>query len=115
MICYTFIRQDMAIQHQLVQACHSSLEAGSNFKETDDIPYLICLGIKDGKELRSAERHLIRNGIKYHKFYEPDNDLGFTSITTEPLDFSMKPLFKKFSLWKFKDEFIPTKGEALCS
>lgn len=114
MICYTFIRQDMEIQHQIVQACHSAREAGAEHNSCEQPPFLILLGIKDGKELRSAERHLERNGIKYHKFYEPDNDLGHTSITTEPLDFCQKELFKKFSLWKFKDSFIPQK-ESKCS
>jgi len=114
MICYTFIRQDMEIQHQLVQACHSSMESGSNYKSPEEIPHLILLSIKDGKELRSAERYLSKHGIKFHTFFEPDNNLGHTSITTEPLDFSKKELFKRFSCWTFKDRFLPKK-ELLCS
>lgn len=105
---YTFIRQDMSLQHQLVQACHSSLEAGSNFKETDKIPFLICLGMKNGDALVDAEQFLIRKGIKYHKFFEPDNDLGFTSITTEPLDKEQKRYFSSFGLWKYKPELYPS-------
>mgnify|MGYP000987884612 CR=1 FL=1 len=58
MICYTFIRQDMEIQTQLVQAAHSSMEAGSDFKASGEIPFLICLGMKSGKELAKAEKYL---------------------------------------------------------
>lgn len=101
MIAYTFIRQDLPIQHQLVQACHSSYEAGSNFKDTEDIPYLILLGMKDGEELDGAEKFLEKHGIRYHKFFEPDNDLGHTSISTEPLTWEQKKLFSNFRLWKF--------------
>ena len=106
MICYTFIRQDMDIQHQLVQACHSAYEAGSNFKDTKDIPYLICLGMNDDKELKSAEEFLRKHDIQYHKFFEPDNNLGHTSISTEPLDWEQKKLFSNFRLWKYKPELI---------
>ena len=111
MICYTFIRQDMDIQHQLVQAAHSSLEAGYEFKDTDTIPFLICLGMKSGKELAKAERYLDSIGIKYHKFFEPDNNLGYTSITTEPLSKSQKALFKRFRLWTFRPELTPSHIE----
>ena len=99
MIAYTFIRQDMPLQHQLVQACHACYEAG-RMKDTDEIPYLICLGMKDGNELEAAERHLEKHGIRYHKFFEPDNDLGHTSISTEPLSFEQKKIFANFRLWR---------------
>jgi len=30
---YTFIRKDLPIQHQMVQACHSAMQAGAEFLE----------------------------------------------------------------------------------
>jgi hypothetical protein len=103
MICYSFIRQDMGLHHQIVQASHSAYEAGSRYKEFEESTYLICLGIKNLDKLHKAEQILIDNDIKYHKFYEPDNKLGYTSITTEPLSFEQKRLFKKYRLWTAKE------------
>jgi hypothetical protein len=107
MICYSFIRQDMDLHHQIVQASHSAYEAGSRYKEFEESTYLICLGMKNIDKLETAEQILIDNDIKYHKFYEPDNNLGYTSITTEPLSLEYKNIFKKYRLWTPKE--IPLK------
>jgi len=123
MICYTFIRQDIDLHHQIVQASHSAYEAGSRYKDFEESTYLICLGMKNLDYLHKAENMLIQNNIKYHKFYEPDNDIGYSSITTEPLDMVQKKLFKKFRLWtpKVKNhKYISSKDsknpkELLCS
>jgi len=102
MIAYTFIRTDMALEHQLVQACHSSMEAGSDFKESGEIPHLILLSIRDSEDLAKAEELIKANGIRYHKFFEPDNNLGFTSITTEPITYEQKKIFSNYRLWRSK-------------
>lgn len=31
MRCYTFIRTDIELQHQITQACHSAIQAGAEF------------------------------------------------------------------------------------
>mgnify|MGYP001029267803 CR=1 FL=1 len=114
MISYTFIRQDMDLHHQIVQASHSAYEAGSRYKDFEESTYLICLGIKNKTQLERAEQMLIDNNIKYHKFYEPDNNMGHTSITTEPLDMEQKKLFKKYRLWTAKasnKKYIPLEKE----
>ena len=100
MIMYTFIRTDMDIEHQLVQACHSGIEAGSSFKKSGEIPFLILLSIRDSEHLHEAERLIEKHGIRYHKFFEPDNDLGHTSITTEPIDVDQKKIFSNYKLWR---------------
>jgi len=31
MRCYTFIRTDIELKHQITQACHSAIQAGAEF------------------------------------------------------------------------------------
>jgi hypothetical protein len=31
MRCYTFIRTDLELKHQITQACHSAIQAGAEF------------------------------------------------------------------------------------
>lgn len=100
MYCYTFIRKDLPINHQIVQACHSALEAGSEFKEPGNIPHLILLELKDQEHLIKTQEMLKNFGIRHHMFFEPDNDIGNSSITTEPLSNEKRKLLSNFKLWR---------------
>lgn len=100
MYAYTFIRKDLPIQHQLVQACHSALEAGSEFKEPHKIPNLILCQALDERHLNNIGNFLDSHNIRYHKFFEPDNNMGYSSITTEPLSIEKKKVLSNFKLWR---------------
>lgn len=100
MYAYTFIRRDLPIQHQLVQACHSALEAGSEFKKAGNIPNLILLDAKNEEHLNEIGAYLDTHEIRHHKFYEPDNDVGYSSITTEPLCAVKKKKLSNFKMWR---------------
>ena len=97
---YTFIRKDLPLNHQMVQACHSALEAGSEFKKAGDIPFLILLESKSQDHLYEIKQKLDNWGIKHHMFFEPDNDIGHSSITTEPLGPEQCKLVSNFRLWR---------------
>jgi len=80
---YIFIRTDLSYAQQIVQAAHTTLEAGRNF-ECSEISSIVLFGVNDENELLDAGLHMRRNGIKYHDFYEPD--IGqFTALASEPL------------------------------
>jgi hypothetical protein len=100
MYAYTFIRRDLPIQHQLVQACHSALEAGSEFKEPNQIPNLILCNAEDEPHLNHIGNFLDSHEIRYHKFFEPDNEMGYSAITTEPLTDEKKKVLSNFKLWR---------------
>lgn len=100
MYAYTFVRKDIPIQHQLVQACHSALEAGSEFKKAGMIPNMILLEARDQSFLIETSKFLDEHNIKHHMFWEPDNDLGYTSITTEPLNNEEKKKLSIFKMWR---------------
>ena len=102
---YCFIRQDLPIEQQIVQAAHSALEAGRDLGKPDSESILILLGIRDQDSLLQVAERLKFNDIKYSLFYEPDDDCGYTSLTTEPLfDRSKRRVLSKYSLYKFKPE-----------
>jgi len=102
MYAYTFIRRDIPIQHQLVQACHSALEAGSEFKQAGEIPHLVLLDANNEEHLEDIADFLKQHEIRFHKFYEPDNDMGYSSITTEPLTAERKKKLSNFKMWRPK-------------
>ena len=102
---YTFIRQDLPIEQQIVQAAHSALEAGRDLGKPDSESNLVLLGIQDQDSLLQVAEKLKFNNIKYSLFYEPDYDRGYTSLTTEPLfDRKQRRVLSKYSLYKFNPE-----------
>lgn len=102
---YTFIRTDLPIEQQIVQAAHSALEAGRDLGKPDSDSNLILLGIRDQESLIQVAERLKFNQIKYSLFYEPDDERGYTSLTTEPLfDRDKRRVLSKYSLYKFKPE-----------
>jgi hypothetical protein len=100
MRCYTLIRTDIPLQHQITQACHSAIQAGAEFLDPNKIPFLITLAIKDKDDLLVAANHLDYKGIKYHMFFEPDNNMGHSSITTEPLSKDQAKALSNYPLWR---------------
>lgn len=101
MRCYTFIRMDIPIQHQITQACHSAIQAGAEFLSPEQIPYLITLQAKDQEHLFQIKEFLEYCNIRYYMFFEPDNNMGYSSITTEPLNKEQSKKLSNFKLWKY--------------
>jgi len=84
----------------MVQSAHSALEAGSHFKEKNCIPNLVLIQIRDEEHLKETAEFLRNRHIRFHMFFEPDNDMGFSSITTEPLCYERKKKLSNFKLWR---------------
>lgn len=93
---YVFIRIDIPYVNQTVQACHACLLAGGKFNigETN----LVLLEVSNQQALERAKRYLTRVRIEHVMFYEPDFPKGNTSIVTEPIPDSLRPLFRIFKL-----------------
>jgi len=60
----------------------------------------VLFGVDDERELSNVTEYLERHEVSYEKFYEPDYDMGYTAICTEPMYDKQRRLFKKFKLWK---------------
>lgn len=99
--CYVFIRTDLPIEQQIVQACHAALEAGHTFpRKSNDPSSLIMLQIPNKEKLEVALKRTNDRGIRTKSFYEPDWDYGFTSFATEPITLDQRKTFSKYKLWK---------------
>jgi len=83
-----------------VQACHASLELGFRKVSPDTISFLILLTVKDQDELIKCKTYLDMNSVDSYMFYEPDYNMGFTALCTEPVYNEQRKLFKRFKLWK---------------
>lgn len=100
---YTILRSDLPIETQIVQAAHSAMESGRDFRNPTTHTHLVLLEAKSEAALMKAGDYLIANGIKFSMFHEPDYETGFTSLTTEPIFFEeQRAIFRKFSLYKFR-------------
>lgn len=94
----------MPIEQQIVQASHSALEAGRLFPTRLSSPsHLILIEVSSEDALRKMAQEISELGIAYHLFFEPDDERGYTSLTTEPL-FSLKQrqYFIKKKLYRFR-------------
>jgi len=97
---YVLLRQDIIPVQQIVQASHAALEAGFRFEQPDTTSYLILLEVANEKELNSASKMLNRRCIEHHKFFEPDNGMGFSALCTRPiLDPTEQNFFKRWNLF----------------
>lgn len=98
---YTFIRRDIPVVNQLVQIAHASLEAGFIFQKPTEISCLIVCEVESEIELSKVGDMLDWRGIEYYKFFEPDNDMGYTAICTRPiLSNSERNFFQRFKLYQ---------------
>lgn len=94
---YVFIRTDIPIADQLCQVGHVCLEAGKVFSPPNHT-HIVVLAVKDESSLMKLSTRLEGEQIKFVNFYEPDDDMGITSIATEVL-YDRKEVFKRHRLW----------------
>jgi hypothetical protein len=82
---YVFVRTDIPIADQLVQVGHACLEAGNRFAQPEGPCHLVLFGVRSEARLLDAAVWLNAAGIKCVTFFEPDDRLGYTAISTEPV------------------------------
>lgn len=100
---YIFVRTDISLEQQLVQASHAALEAGFTFEKPAQTSSIIMIPAKDQEDLHAIGDRLERHGIRFHKFFEPDFGMGHSAIATEPIkDIVTRRKMRKYSLYKHK-------------
>ena len=92
---YVIVRKDLSFPQKAVQSAHAAIEAARTFIPSknheenidclDNHPHLIICEVRDEKKLKSTEKKLKENGIRYRMFIEPDIGDQITAIATEPL------------------------------
>ena len=101
---YTFTRQDIFREYQLVQTAHVAYKLGSALgKDADaDNTYFTCVGVRNVDALIAVEKILSEFGYKYDTFCEPDlNDGELTAIAVHPVDEDKRDVLLAFNLLKF--------------
>lgn len=107
---YVLVREDISPEQQMVQACHAALEAGFAFTAPAVTSSLIVLTVPNREALLEARDRLFRYGIATEMFFEPDWEMGYSALATEPIfekkkRFALKkyPLFKAMQFTKAED------------
>ncbi len=103
---YVFVRRDLPIADQMVQAAHVCLEAGQRFCVPCHCP-LVLLQVADEPALHRALQHCRRYDIATHTFTEPDateefpqTPMGLTAACTPPLNTAQRRRMRPFTLWQ---------------
>jgi len=96
---YVFVRKDISVPDQMVQVGHVCMEAGKKFRQPKGT-HLILLEVEDSVGLGIVVMLCGMMRIRYFLFYEPDEDMKYTALCTEPVSKSQKDVFKSFKLWR---------------
>lgn len=96
---YIFIRQDLPLQHQLVQSNHATFHLASLYRCDSGVPNIIVLGVPDVRSLERAAAKLREHAIPHYEWREPDFDFGFTSMATAPLDYKQRQVLSNYRVW----------------
>jgi peptidyl-tRNA hydrolase len=102
---YSIIRKDIPLADQIVQTAHSAFHAGQadpkNGAALDcEIPSLVLLQVPNEEALLELHKKLKAAGIVHSTFHEPDDDMGWTSITTVSINQEDRKLFSNLPLWR---------------
>ena len=98
---YVFVRQDISIPQQFVQACHAAHSCGLEHNDSGISSSIILFGIDNKEQLESLlEKYRLQ--LNCHPFYEPYKNTGLTAFATDPIPEDQRHIFKSFSLWKPK-------------
>ena len=99
---YVWVRTDIPLAQQMVQACHASVLAGRDFQHHNDT-HLVLLSVANEEELKSVAFFLESIKTKFQIFYEPDlfgeDEMGYTAIASEIISEDRRPEFYQYNLW----------------
>lgn len=73
----------------------------TNYRPEEGVPNIVYIGVPDINALNRVLKKLKDNQIPHFPWIEPDNDFGFTSIATIPLNPSIKEVLKNYRLLKY--------------
>lgn len=92
---YVFIRTDLPVTQQAVQAAHSVFEAAKNY--IGEHPSFVFLAVENGKKLEQVFKD-----YQGYPFYETYADWGLTAFAVGPVTAEERYKFKDFPLWRAK-------------
>ena len=94
---YIFVREDLSLSQQIVQAGHATFEIGTLHPANTHSPHFVLLGAKTELKLLEIAEWLISHNVEFKMFYEPDIS-SYTALATQPMSGETRNKFKKFKL-----------------
>lgn len=96
---YAFVRRDLPPEQRIIQVGHASYLAGAKFGGV--APHTCLLEVANEQELLAIWRRLTTKNVQAVSFFEPDHDVGYTALVTEPLaDEERRGIFKDYRLYR---------------
>lgn len=99
---YVFVRTDLSLEQQLVQAIHAAYECGIRHGDETTIDSVVVCEAKNEQHLKQISSRLANLQIPLVEFYEPDIGSQLTAISTSPLDRDKRKSLSKYRLWRKK-------------
>lgn len=96
---FIFVRQDISIPQQLVQSNHATISMTS-LQPVEGTPNLVLIGVPDVHALELVSGELSFHDIDHYCWHEPDWDMGFTAICTQPMTKEQKEFLSGYRTWK---------------
>ena len=111
-----FIRQDLPVEHQLVQSSHAVFQLASLYAGGEATPNMVLIGVPDPRALARVAAKLKQNQIPHYEWREPDwQEYGFadplTAIATAPLNAAEKQVLQHYRLYRHAGG----NAQALCA
>lgn len=106
---YTFVRQDIAPEYQLVQAAHAAARMGHRQGREEiandffDELYFAVIGVANDAEMATAIKDCKEIGLKVYPFYEPDIGNVLTAFSTSPVRAPERKRLLSYKKLKFKN------------
>lgn len=92
---YCFIRKDIPIHAQIIQTAHACLQSD----KPKTVNSIVLFEVKNEDHLIKVNEYLKGRGLKTYMFFEPDDDMGYTAIATEPLRGEDRTIMSRFRMW----------------
>lgn len=105
-ITYVLVRTDIPGPQQTVQAIHAAMGSAAKFGEPAH-NHLALLAVPNRDILMSWGCRLKELGLGFQAFFEPDNEMGYSALSTAPMTRAQGWLFRSLPLW----ECPPSPGE----
>lgn len=104
---YVFVRQDISLAQQIVQSNHATLSLSSHYG-VEGTPNIVVIGVPDVAALERACREMTAAGIPHHSWHEPDFDMGFTAITSAPIEGEQRRALAHYKVWNVDGLLSPS-------
>ena len=84
---YVLVRKDLSHSQRVVQSCHAIQEVTMENPEAYKNTHMIVLQVENESHLKEVTQQLgrFKRVLKFHTFFESDDDVGFTALATSPI------------------------------